>query len=121
MEGIEQTNLRNFISKSVKLAPATGTFETDKDETIAISLGAVTIENMKQFGSHGFDIGLIDIGAFNMGMKAKTGEAIDIIFDGMTIENFFTPDLSIEGQFNCFGQRLTVEIKPLSVALNDNN
>ncbi len=117
IEGFEQTSLRNFNSKSIKLSPGTGTVKSDKD-TIAISTGAVTIENIKHFGKHGFDIGLVDIGAFAFDMKAKTGEQVNFLFEGMNFRNFFFPDLSVEGSPLVSDKDLTAEIKPLTVTLD---
>jgi hypothetical protein len=119
VEGFERTSMRNFLSKSIKLSPGTGTVISDK-ETIAISTGAVTIENLEHFGMHGFDVGLIDIGAFTFDMKVKTGEQVNFLFEGFNFRNFFSPDLSVEGSPLVSDKDLTAEIKPLTVTLDGN-
>ena len=116
-EGVEQTSLRNFKSELVKLSAGTGTVTTNKDE-ISFSLGAITVENMEQFGAQGFDIGFIDVGAFGMNFTSKTGEKVDFVFEGMTIKNFFSPDLSAEGSSLVSDKDLSAEIKPLSATLD---
>lgn len=117
IEGFEQTSLRSFTSKSIKLGPGSGTIKSDKD-TIAISTDPVTIEDMAHFGTQGFDIGLIDIGVLVLDMNAKTGEKIDFIFEGMNVKNFFAPDLTVEGSSFVSDKDLTAEIKPLAVTID---
>lgn len=115
--GIENTDLRNFISKSVELAPATGTVKSGK-ETFSVSLGAIKVEDMKQFGAQGFDVGLIDVGLFQMDFNSKTGEKIDFQFEGMTVENFFYPDIADENGKLYSEKDLKAEIKPLRATIN---
>ena len=117
VEQIEKTSLRNFIAKSIKLAPATGTVKSKKDD-IAVSLGAITIENMEQFGDQGFDIGLIDVGAFVMDLTPASGEKVNFTFEGVSVENFFSPDISSETSKLFSEKGLIAEIKPLVVTLN---
>ena len=116
VEQVEKTSLRNFIAKSIKLSPATGNVKTNK-ETVAISLGAISIENMEQFGSQGFDIGLIDVGQFVMDMTPANGEKMNFTFEGLSVENFFSPDLSSENGKLYSEKDLSAEIKPLVVTL----
>lgn len=118
VEQIEKTSLRNFIAKSIKLAPATGTVKSKKDD-IAVSLGAITIENMEQFGDQGFDIGLIDVGAFVMDLTPASGEKVNFTFEGVSVENFFSPDISSDTSKLFSEKDLIAEIKPLVVTLNE--
>ena len=117
IKGVEKSGLRNFFVKSVEVAPGSGTVKSDK-ENINVSIGAITIENMKQFGTIGFDIGLLDVGAFAMDLKAKTGEKVDFRFEGMTVTNFFSPDLTVDDSPIVSEKDLVAEIKPLSVTLD---
>ena len=116
VEQVEKTSLRNFIAKSVKLSPATGNVKTNK-ETVAVSLGAISIENMEQFGNQGFDIGLIEVGQFLMEMKPANGEQMNFVFEGLSVENFFSPDLASENSKLYSEKDLSAEIKPLVVTL----
>jgi len=115
---IEKTNLRNFIAKSITLSPATGNVKTNKD-TIAISMGAISIENMEQFGAQGFDIGLIDVGAFVMNLTPANGSKVDVAFEGITVENFFSPDLASETSKLFSTKDLKADIKPLVVSIDE--
>ena len=117
LQGIEQTGLHNFKSESVKLSAGTGTVKSDKDEA-AISVGASTFENMERFGIQGLDIGLIDVGAIGINFTSRTNEKVDFIFEGMTIKNFFSPDLSAEGSPLVSEKDLSAEIKPLSATID---
>lgn len=116
VEQVEKTSLRNFITKSIKLSPATGNVKTGKDN-IAVVLGAITIENMEQFGAQGFDIGLIDVGQFVMDLKAEDDVEVKVAFDGLTVKNFFSPDFSKENSPLYSEKDLSAEIKPLIVTL----
>ena len=114
---IEKTNLRNFKAKSITLAPATGSAKT-KNDTVAISMGAITIENMEHFGAQGFDVGLIDMGAFVMDLTPDTGAKMNFNFEGLTVENFFSPNLSSENSPLYSDKDLSAELKPLVVTLD---
>ena len=117
VEQIEKTSFRNFIAKSITLAPATGTVKSKKD-TIAVSLGAISIENIEQFGAQGIDIGLIDVGAFVMDMTPANSGKVNLNFEGLKVENFFSPDLSAEKAQLYSKKDLSAEIKPLVVTLD---
>lgn len=114
---VEKTNLRNFRAKSIILSPATGNAKTNKD-TVAISMDEITIENMELFGAHGFDIGFINMGAFVMDLTSDTGAKMNLNFEGLTVENFFSPDLSTENSPLYSDKDLSAEIKPLVVMLD---
>lgn len=115
--GVQKTNLRNFITQSIELAPAKGSV-TNKKEKIAVSLGEIKIKNMEQFGAQGFDIGLIDVGVFVMDMKAQTGEKLNFTFEGMTVENFFSPDLTSDKAALFSEKDLRAQINPLTVTMD---
>ena len=114
---VERTNLRTFTAKSITLAPSTGSAKT-KDDTVAISMGAITIENMELFGAQGFDVGLIDMGALVMDLTPDTGAKMNFNFEGITVENFFSPDFSVENSPLYSDKDLLAEIKPLIVTLD---
>jgi hypothetical protein len=114
---VERTNLRTFTAKSITLAPSTGSAKT-KDDTVAISMGAITIENMELFGAQGFDVGLIDMGALVMDLTPDSGVKMNFNFEGITVENFFSPDFSVENSPLYSDKDLSAEIKPLIVTLD---
>lgn len=114
---VERINLRTFTAKSITLAPATGSAKT-KDDTVAISMGAITIENMELFGAQGFDVGLIDMGALVMDLTPDTGAKMNFNFEGITVQNFFSPDFSVENSPLYTDKDLSAEIKPLIVTLD---
>lgn len=114
---VEKIGIRNYTIKSLKLSPATGNVKTGND-TVALSLGPISIENMKQFGAQGLNIGFIDMGAFVMDFTPDTGVKVNFNFQGLSVENFFSPNLSSETSQLFSTKDLSAELKPLVVTLD---
>ncbi len=108
---------RNFVAKSVQVSPSSGTVEI-KNGPATFNIDAMSIENMEFFGAKGFDIGLIDIGNFDMNFQNNKAQKIGVVFEGLSIENFFSADLSVEGSPLVSTKDLNVQIKPLTATIN---
>jgi len=117
--GVERKGPSNFTAEAIGISTGTATSPGNPND-LAIQLGAVDIRDLEYFGLVGLDIGLMDFGALEMNAKTDNGEAIALLFEGMTVENFYSADATVENKPLVSDKDLMAEIKPLSVMIDGN-
>jgi len=115
--GVERTGPGNFTAQEIGISTGTAKVARDQND-VAVQLGAVNIRDLEYFGLVGLDIGLIDFGALEMNTESRNGEAVALLFEGMTIENFYSADATVENRPLVSNKDLMAEIKPLSVMID---
>ena len=117
VENLVRTNLRNFLVGSIEIAPSTGRVQGGGDD-VDFAIGSISVGDSEYFGTQGFEIGFLNSGELEMNFVNKEKDEIDLVFDGLSLKNLYSPDPEVKDK-PLFSQKdLTAEIKPLSVLVN---
>lgn len=113
---METKTSNGFFAGLIELSAGSGTSTTSRN-TAEFKLGAMRLENAERFGLSGFEIGKLGIGAVEVKGANVKGDEVAILFDGLSVTNFYSPDATQVDRPLVSDKELKAEIKPLSVSI----
>jgi len=105
-------DLGSFVS-----APATGSFAAENGANGAFLIGAISMTDLKQFGTAGLTIGSFEVGAIGLTGSDEKDQAISFAFDGASGTNVFNPEFDETGAIFPEGE-MAIEFKGASFRMN---
>ena len=121
IEGLTHSGKRNFSLQAFDLGAIDGEFKDEKFNG-KFNFDGLKANNASHFGTYGFQLGNFKLGKFYLdGIDESEGTPrnIKINFDGMRLENFYSPDYANENFSLIPENDLISEVGTLEVLVNN--